>query len=125
MTLPTAIFFCTLYSKSKKQKFAVFNFFYFFGTNTSPRRGNVVRVSVTFLKRTLKRSYRELKNGSRQVNLTADRQASRQASRQAGRQAGWQASRQAGRQAGRQASKHASRQAGKHRSSQECTEAGR
>ena len=66
-----------------------------FGSDRSPRRGDLVCLSVrpcvTFLKRTWKRSPRELKKGP---------DASKQASKQAGKQV---------KQAGTQASKLASR----------------
>ena len=47
-----------------------------------------VRPSGTFLKKTLKMSFRELKQASKQVSKQASKQASKQVSKQARKQAG-------------------------------------
>ena len=98
-------------------KYAFQTFWHIFGSNRSPRRGDLVCacvcLCVTFLKRTWKRSSRELKKGSRrkQACMQAGRHASRNASRLARKQAGKQAGRQASNQGGMQAGKEVSSKA--------------
>ena len=88
----------------------------FFGSDRSPRRGDVVPVSVCacviLFKIAVKMSSSSIpkSQGVRQ----AGKQVGRQASKQAGRQAGRPANRQVGRQASRLASRQAGKQAGKH-----------
>ena len=59
-----------------------------FGSDRSPRRGNLVCACGTILKRTLKMSSRELKQASKQASRQSGKQASRQTSRHAGKQVG-------------------------------------